>query len=157
MKATSCLREVCSLETMFTRERGQRITMIVGDVLVLFLFVMVGRRSHEISLFAPHLLETVVPLVLSWLLFATATGTFNPALLKRPWSMVGRITLAWAIACPVGLVVRAYLLDRDIVPMFAVITFGMIWALLLIWRMALAQFVKYGSAQTTTVSNRHST
>jgi len=40
-----------------------------------------------------------------------------------------------AIACPVGLFVRAWLLERNVSYLFGAVTFGLMLALLLLWRL----------------------
>ena len=121
---------------MAMRTGRQGIVWAVGDVVAFMLFTVVGRLEHEMSPFAPHFLETALPFTLAWLLVAAAFGLFRSGLANRPWAMTGRVTLAWAIACPIGLFVRACLLDRAVAYLFGAVTFGMMLMLPLLWRLA---------------------
>ena len=79
--------------------RDPVVVMALLDVLALLAFVVAGVRSHGETAVAEHFLLNAVPLVVSWIAFATVLGTY-----RRP----GFATLwrTWLVAVPIALVVR---------------------------------------------------
>lgn len=120
---------------MITRSGKMALVVALGDVIAFLLFTVAGRLEHQINPFAPHFFETALPFALAWLLLATALGVFRSDILKQPRAMVGRVTVAWTVACPIGLFVRAQILDRTVSYLFGAVTFGMMWVILVLWRL----------------------
>lgn len=83
--------------------RGARRTLVI-DVLMLPLFVMAGLRSHDEAQLEVFL-RNAVPLEAAWLVTAWLVGTYRPP-------SFGRLAVTWAVAVPVGLVVRTLVADR---------------------------------------------
>ena len=70
------------------------------DGLALVAFVVVGVIQHDEGFAVRGLLRTGVPLLSAWYLLALVVGTY-----RRPgW---GTVVLTWALAVPLGLVVRS--------------------------------------------------
>lgn len=113
--------------------------MIAGDALVFLFFAVQGRATHQMSLGDSPIvtaLAVAAPFAMSWFVVAALIGAFRPEVMPRPGQMLARTIVAWLIAGPIGLVVRAAVLRREIALPFAVATLGIVAALLLGWRLA---------------------
>lgn len=109
---------------------GQIALLVLGDCLAFLVFAAIGRRSHGYAAGFDALIEvagTAAPFILGWFIVAPFAGAFRP-LPEGPrgeviGAMAGRTLLAWALACPLGLLLRALILWREIPPSFAAVTF----------------------------------
>jgi Cu/Ag efflux pump CusA len=77
---------------------SSRLTLVL-DLVALPLFVVVGMASHDADARLAVFLRNTVPVVGAWLVVAWLAGTY------RPPTLTGMIK-TWAIAVPIGLVVR---------------------------------------------------
>jgi Protein of unknown function (DUF3054) len=77
-----------------------RLTLAV-DLAALALFVVAGMRSHRTASQMEIFARNAVPIGGAWLATALAVGTYRPPSLKR-------LVLTWAIAVPVGVLVRSW-------------------------------------------------
>ncbi|HVF07035.1 MAG TPA: DUF3054 domain-containing protein [Actinomycetota bacterium] len=84
-----------------TRRPAGAATLAVADALALLVFVAVGLRSHRIGAIAEIAARNVLPLAVTWIVVALAAGTYR----RRDLSS---LVLTWAIAAPVGLLVRTW-------------------------------------------------
>ncbi|MBP8949471.1 MAG: DUF3054 family protein [Candidatus Promineofilum sp.] len=112
--------------------------LLVGDWLVLLLFVFVGQRDHAISGpgALPSLLNTAVSLGLPWTVAAFVLGAYrlrsDPG--WRTW--LGRTLNAWLVAAPLGLLLRALLRNQDAIPVIFILIAMSIGGLMMVgWRM----------------------
>lgn len=129
------------------RERKFQIVLVLGDILALLLFVLIGQADHQtVSAENPlsGLLLAGAPFVVAWLGTAFLLGAYR-ADVFAPRVMLTRSLTAWLIALPIGIVLRALLLGRAVIPtMFILVAFAfgglfvigwrMIFVLLLQWR-----------------------
>lgn len=114
--------------------------LILGDLLAIALVTFIGFATHgeaNVS-FLPRMAAMYFPLSISWFLLAPALGlfrreiTFNPKQLWRP-------ALAAFFAAPLAAVLRGFLLNAPIIPIFAAVlaatsALGMvIWRLIWYW------------------------
>jgi hypothetical protein len=109
--------------------RWRPLLLLAGDIVAIIIFAAIGRRSHgeAAGLAAAYeVLRTAAPFVLGWLLVAPFAGAFRsaPAGDRRTQllAMARRVGLAWLLAWPVGLALRAFMLDRGIPISFAIVT-----------------------------------
>ena len=116
------------------------VILVIGDLVALLLFVLVGQADHGTVNAAnpllgalPNVVSLAVPwLIIAWLLRAYPRGGAAPAL---P-GFLGRSALAWVIAVPIGLVIRMAWLGRGGVPIpFLVVTLLVGGLFLLGWRL----------------------
>lgn len=125
---------------------------MLGDILVLLLFVLLGMRNHELLSRAgalAHLAANVLPLSLAWLLAATALGAWRFPLPLRMTAVLRATLLAWLLAAPLGLLLRALVLGSStLVVVFMLVTLALGGALLLAWR-GLALWLVYGRARSS--------
>ena len=117
--------------------RSLQALLYLGDVLCLLGFVLVGMRQHD-TLAAPdpalRFALNAGPLLLAWTVSGLALGAFR--LPSPSLAVVWRRTLlAWLVAAPAGLLLRAALLGSSIlVVAFVLVTLLLGGALLLAWR-----------------------
>lgn len=123
------------------REFGKRsvIVLLVGDIVTLLLFTYIGQRDHELIDAANPLagvLKAFLPFLLAWLAAAFAMGAYKVSEQDMEWrTALGRGFMAWMIAAPLGVVLRALWLDRAVIPTaFLLAAFGFGGAMLLTWR-----------------------
>ena len=121
--------------------RTHQAILIGGDLLVIISFVLIGRSSHSLSttdIVAD--LTTALPFIIAWLLVTPWFGIYKSDVGQSWRKLVPRLIPAWAIAVPVGLVLRAVFLGRPIpggiIPTFALISMTYIGLVTLIWRLA---------------------
>lgn len=88
--------------------RRQTTILVIGDVLVLLVFVLLGRVSHNMSADSLNSgIITAVSLIIPWLITVFAVQA-TPQLDIRAFLL--RTLAAWLIAVPLGLMLRAFLL-----------------------------------------------
>lgn len=114
-----------------------RIVLILGDWLVLLLFVFLGQRDHNMS--GPgtltSLLTTALSLAMPWTVAAFLLGAYrledNPTLGR--W--LGRVLTAWLVAAPLGLLLRALLRGQGTIAVpFMLVVMGLGGLFVLVWR-----------------------
>ena len=113
------------------------VRLLIGDWLVLLLFVFIGQRDHEMALVGslPSLLVTTLALGLPWTAAAWALGALRPPAGAgwRPW--LGRVAAAWLIAAPLGLLLRALVRGQAAIPVpFMRVILGLGLLFILGWR-----------------------
>ena len=124
-----------------------RVTLIVGDAIVISLFVLLGLNNHEgISL--AGWARNAVPLTIAWLVIGGALGVFRPQIAGSMTTILPRIALAWPVAAMIGLVTRYLILGHGLAVSFVIVTVLTNLVMLLIWRTAytLALRTKRGEA-----------
>jgi len=135
-----------------SKEGNHRPILITGDLLVILSFVWVGRSSHSLSMTnITESLSTALPFIISWFLITPWFGIYR-AEVSRDWrKLVPRLLVAWTIAGPVALVLRALFLGRPlpegIIPIFAVVSFGYIGLVALVWRLGYIWWVNRSLGQ----------
>lgn len=103
----------------------RRALLIAGDVAAFLVFAAIGRRSHGEAAGLDAFLAvaaTAAPFIAGWWLTAPFVGAYRRAATAGLGPMLQRTALAWLIAWPVGLALRALLLGRGIPVSFAIVT-----------------------------------
>lgn len=127
--------------TRTPRLLNQTGLLIAGDLTAFIVFVWMGRSSHALATGLEALSATVstaAPFMLGWLLVAPWLGAFDAPRLTTVRAMAGRTALAWLVAWPVSLAVRALALQRGVPLSFALVTGAVILLLLVGWRSVFA-------------------
>lgn len=135
-----------------TRERNLQLILIVGDILALLLFVFIGQADHE--LVNPEnplggVILSGAPFLAAWLVTAFLLGAFRAEVLN-PRVMLTRSLTTWLIALPIGIVLRAFLLNLAVIPflfLLAAYAFGGLFVLG--WRMAFVFLMQWRSRTHT--------
>lgn len=115
--------------------------LAAGDIVVFMVFAAIGRASHsEAAGFSAlaEVAQTAAPFALGWFVVSPWLGAFNADVTAQPRRMLGRTALAWLLALPVGLIVRALIIGRGSPLSFAIVTFITALLMLLGWRGAYA-------------------
>jgi len=115
--------------------------LILGDLLAIFLVTVIGFVTHgeaDVS-FLPRMAALYFPLSISWFLLAPSLGLFQAETtshVKQLW----RPALAMIFAAQLAAVLRGFILNAPVIPVFAVVlavtsALGMvIWrGLFLLW------------------------
>lgn len=131
-----------ALPTSPASSRLTYVLLIGGDLLAFTLFAIIGRRSHSeaAGLMAwLEVLKTAAPFMAGWFLVAPWLGAFRARDYQAgaATSVAGvaqRTALAWLVAAPLALLLRAILLQRGIPFSFALITFSTNLTFLVAWR-----------------------
>ena len=79
--------------------------LVAGDLVALALFATIGLLSHHGEVSATGYARDLLPIAGGWLAAAAAFGTYRR---RSP----ARLLAAWAAGIPVGIAVRALVLDR---------------------------------------------
>jgi hypothetical protein len=122
--------------------RTWRYLLIIGDLLTLMLFVLVGQTDHgTVNEGNPILgvLQASWEFALFWLVVGLALDAFPKFMNWTARILLSRALLTWLIAAPLGLLLRSLVLGRLNIPtlfLAATLGFGLIflwgWRLLLI-------------------------
>ncbi|HEX5807141.1 MAG TPA: DUF3054 family protein [Anaerolineales bacterium] len=115
--------------------RKSTLILVLGDILAIAILTVVGFATHgetELS-FLPRMAALFFPLCVSWFLLAPALRLFQPettANLNQLW----RAALAALFAAPLATVLRGFLLNAPIIPIFAAVLAGVAALGMVIWR-----------------------
>jgi hypothetical protein len=112
--------------------RNPAFRLLMGDLFMLTLFVVFGKKEHGLEIINVETLTTALPMFFAWILAGWRTGAFTA---NATLSTVTKKTLfTTVLAVPIGLIIRSLLLGRSIGLLFFIVTllftFGFIW----IWR-----------------------
>lgn len=109
--------------------------LIAGDILAIVIVTVIGFATHgEADLsFLPRMLAAFVPLTISWFLLAPWFGLFQQEITSNP-RQLWRPVFAMLFAAPLAAVVRGFLLNAPIIPIFAVVLASTSAFGILIWR-----------------------
>jgi hypothetical protein len=113
--------------------------LLAGDLLALLAFVYIGQRDHDLVDSARPVLgvlQTAAPFILPWILAGWWLGAFRQGALSSPRRFLNTSLNTWLVAAPLGLLVRAYVLGRAVIPTsFVLATLGFGGLFVLGWRL----------------------
>jgi hypothetical protein len=116
---------------------NKSIILIIGDWLVLLLFVFIGQRDHNMSgpgTFA-SLLTTTLSLAVPWTVAAFLLGAYRLEESPTLGRWLGRVLTAWLVAAPLGLLLRALLRGQGAIAVpFMLVALGLGGLFVLGWR-----------------------
>jgi len=122
--------------------------LIIGDLVVLYLFIMLGRLSHGESLNFLAVSEASAPFVVGWLIAVILVGAYKLEKLDTYGGAVQKTVLAWIIGMPLGFIIRALMLQRWFHWSFIAITMAGTLLFLLVWRLAFTYILKKKGGST---------
>ena len=109
---------------------------MLGDVVLFSFFAIGGRETHaagDTNLIV-NALPTLLTFLLIWIMAARLIGVWRAEVIAHPRRALARTLIAWAVAGPIGLVVRAVILSSPAIPLsFVMVTLGLNGSLLLLW------------------------
>jgi hypothetical protein len=109
--------------------------LVLGDILAIALVTVIGFATHgetDIS-FLPRMGALFFPLVISWFLLAPTLGLFQQETTSSP-RQLWRPLWAGLFAGPLAVVLRGFILNAPIIPIFAGILAGSFGLGMVIWR-----------------------
>lgn len=121
----------------------EMIVLVIGDLLVYFIFALVGRSSHGLSSAGISFiatLNTAMPFMLAWLLAAIVSGTYKSTALYPLWRVILRTLLGTVLAGVLGTTLRAAWLSRPLDLIFMGVAAAFSTLFMLIWRVAWSRF-----------------
>ena len=123
-----------------TLRRRTTWPLVAGDVLSFVFFSALGHRSHDESNSLFSVLGTAAPFVVGWLAIAPWAGAFGAPSERLVGDVLRRSAIAWLLAWPVCLLLRALALRRGIPASFALVALTANALLLLSWRSMFALY-----------------
>lgn len=120
--------------------------LVIGDLLVILSFVLIGRQSHALSTsdLAAGLL-TALPFVAGWFVAAPWLGLYRVEVSRTMSKLLPRLLITWLIAVPLGHVLRALILQRPIpggIPVtFVLVSLAYLGVVMTAWRLAYVGWV----------------
>jgi hypothetical protein len=114
------------------------VLLALGDLGIFTGFAVLGRAAHELPPGASPVASAAIVIAsfaASWLAVCAWLGGFRSSVVADRRRLLARAAIAWPIACPIGLLLRAAMLGQAIALPFALVTFGFNGALLLAWRL----------------------
>ena len=118
------------------------LILLGGDLLVLFLFVLLGRQDHDMTFSFLAVLETAIPFALSWFIALAVFRTYRVRTVSSIGKAVLYALLTCCIAVPLGLLLRSLWLGRLPTGSFAIVAFPLIASFMSIWRALCALFFR---------------
>jgi DUF3054 family protein len=113
----------------------QQWVLYAGDLLAIALVTLIGFATHgEAGVsFAPRMAALYFPLSISWFLLTPALGLFDRKVTLDP-KQLWRPALAMIFAAPLAAVLRGFILNAPVIPIFAVVLAGTSALGMVIWR-----------------------
>jgi hypothetical protein len=109
--------------------------LIPGDLLAIALITFIGFATHgeaELS-FLPRMAAVYFPLSICWFLLAPALGLFQSRITFDP-KQLWRPALAMIFAAPLAAVLRGFILNAPVIPIFAMVLSITSALGMLVWR-----------------------
>ena len=96
--------------------------LILGDILSIGVVTLIGFATHgELDTsFITRMSAAFFPLVIAWFLAAPWFGLFQPEITSNP-KQLWRAALAMLFAAPLTTVLRGFMLNAAIIPIFVVV------------------------------------
>jgi hypothetical protein len=109
--------------------------LILGDILAMALITFIGFATHgEADLsFLPRMAALYFPLSICWFLLAPSLGLFQRETTSNP-KQLWRPALAAFFAAPLAAVLRGFILNAPIIPVFGAVLAGTSALGMVIWR-----------------------
>lgn len=126
--------------------------LIAGDLVVLLIFVIIGRMSHDMtSSTIDSGIITGATLIVPWLIMVFAVKALPGADLRQ---FILRSLTAWLIAVPLGLIARALMLGSNVISVpFMLTTLALGGASVFGWRLLFAAIWLRRTQPTVAPSN----
>ncbi len=112
--------------------------LYTGDAVVIVLFALIGRQSHDLPTGLGGLgatFSTAAPFIFAWMVTAPWFGAFWPRAWADPRSAVLTTLKAFIPSFIVAVLLRALLLGRFSPPTFYPVAAGFLFSLLVLWRL----------------------
>lgn len=109
--------------------------LILGDLLAIALVTFIGFATHgEADLsFLPRMAALYIPLSVSWFLLAPSLGLFRRETISNPRHL-WRPALTMVFAASLAAVLRGFILNAPVIPIFAAVLAGTSALGMVLWR-----------------------
>ncbi|TMV48384.1 DUF3054 domain-containing protein [Paenibacillus mesophilus] len=124
------------------------LILLGGDLLVLLLFVLLGRQDHDMTFSFPAALETAIPFALSWIAAVAVLRTYRARTVSSIGKAILYALLTCLIAVPLGLLLRSVWLGRLPTGSFAIVAFPLIASFMSVWRALCAVLFRWTFPET---------
>ncbi len=109
--------------------------LVLGDLITIALVTLIGFASHGEAgtSFLPRMSAAFFPILISWFILAPALGLFQEQIVldaRQLW----RPVLAMAFVGPFAAVLRGFILNAPVIPIFAVVLSATSALGMLAWR-----------------------
>lgn len=121
-----------------------RSILILGDILAILITTLIGFATHgELDMaFVGRMSAAFFPLLIAWFLLAPFLGLFQEKTVSDP-KQLWRPVFAMLFAAPFAAVLRGFILNAPIIPIFALVLASTSALGILVWR-AILYFVSRG-------------
>lgn len=121
-----------------------RSILILGDILAILTTTLIGFATHgELDMaFVGRMSAAFFPLLIAWFLLAPFLGLFQEKTVSDP-KQLWRPVFAMLFAAPFAAVLRGFILNAPIIPIFALVLASTSALGILVWR-AILYFVSRG-------------
>ncbi len=113
---------------------------VLGDIFVIAIITLIGFASHgEVRAGSPspsvlpRMAAVFFPLTIAWFVLAPALGLFQPEITSDP-KQLWRPALGALFVGPMAAIVRGFLLNAPVIPIFAVVLGATSAIGMLLWR-----------------------
>ncbi|MCB0115959.1 MAG: DUF3054 domain-containing protein, partial [Caldilineaceae bacterium] len=111
------------------------VALVVGDVLALLIFVIIGRLSHGFtSDWLINVARIATPFLIGWFVVAFVVGAYRADLLTSPASMMARAAAAWIVGDLLAFAIRSFVFQNNVTLPFALTSVAFTGLFLLGWR-----------------------
>lgn len=112
-----------------------KMILVSGDILAIALVTVIGFATHGEAdvAFLPRMAAMFFPLCLTWFLLAPALGLFQREITSDP-KQLWRPVWAGLFAGPLAVVLRGFLLNAPIIPIFGAVLAGTFALGMVLWR-----------------------
>ncbi len=112
-----------------------KLILIVGDILAIAIVTIIGFASHGETgtSFLPRIAAAFFPLLVGWFLLAPWFGLFQEEVVHNA-RQLWRPALSALFAAPLAAVLRGFILNAAVIPIFAVVLGGTTAVGMIIWR-----------------------
>ena len=124
----------------------KKSVLIIGDLLAIALVTYIGFATHgEANLaFLPRMAAAFFPLTVSWFLLAPFVGLFQDQTVPHT-RQLGRAALTALFAAPLAAILRGFILNAPVIPIFAAVLAGTSALGMVIWRSLYLLWVRKSS------------
>jgi hypothetical protein len=111
------------------------VVLLIGDLLALLIFVIIGRLSHGFtSDWLLNVARIATPFLIGWFVVAIPVGAYRADRLTSPGWLMGRTAIAWLVGDGVAFALRALLFQNNVTWPFALTSIAFTGLFLLGWR-----------------------
>lgn len=130
--------------------------LVIGDLLMLLIFVVIGRISHGMtSDWLVNVLRIAAPFVVGWGIAALIVGAYRPQDWNLPKAFMARSVAAWLLADGLAFLLRHFVMQDRITLPFALTSIAFTGLFLLAWRIAFLTLHRWRQGTSVAgVSNR---